>query len=267
MRIWGIVKQKASTPRSYMVDTPVGTVRDTVQYPADPSTPTFSGEELVENEKNPVVDYPSNDSEDGQIRTRNSNSTARQSSFKLATVSVNCDVEEGAIFLNDLEAKSFKCRGRRLDSSLAMRFGQDPRSLLMILAAHAWILSILDRLVLLALIQAGVAYSKIGLTSARYVRLFCIGEVVFGDPDGYVICVKGNFSWQFDKNSVEGLGKVDEGCYSGFCRFMMEAVLDLLNEVLIKGVFPVKDNFGMRRCTLTPRYLRGVLHELKIQFR
>ncbi|UYV67072.1 hypothetical protein LAZ67_4003824 [Cordylochernes scorpioides] len=36
-----------------------------------------------------------------------SNSTARQSSFKLATVSVNCDVEEGAIFLNDLEAKSF----------------------------------------------------------------------------------------------------------------------------------------------------------------
>ncbi|UYV83817.1 hypothetical protein LAZ67_X000281 [Cordylochernes scorpioides] len=56
MRIWGIVKQKASTPRSYMVDTTVGTVRrnrfhlrkgDTVQYPADPSTPTFSGEELV----------------------------------------------------------------------------------------------------------------------------------------------------------------------------------------------------------------------------
>ncbi|UYV83113.1 PLEKHD1 [Cordylochernes scorpioides] len=44
---------------------------DTVQYPADPSTPTFSGEELVENEKTPVVDYPSNDSEDGQIRTRN----------------------------------------------------------------------------------------------------------------------------------------------------------------------------------------------------
>ncbi|UYV69222.1 K02A2.6-like [Cordylochernes scorpioides] len=42
----------------------------TVQYPADPSTPTFSGEELVENEKTPVVDYPSNDSEDGQIRTR-----------------------------------------------------------------------------------------------------------------------------------------------------------------------------------------------------
>ncbi|UYV62643.1 hypothetical protein LAZ67_2001393 [Cordylochernes scorpioides] len=79
MRIWGIVKQKASTPRSYMVDTPVGTLRrnrfhlrkgDTVQYPADPSTPTFSGEELVENEKTPVVDYPSNDSEDGQIRTR-----------------------------------------------------------------------------------------------------------------------------------------------------------------------------------------------------
>ncbi|UYV79219.1 hypothetical protein LAZ67_17001575 [Cordylochernes scorpioides] len=80
MRIWGIVKQKASTPRSYMGDTPVGTVRrnrfhlrkgDTVQYPADPSTPTFSGEELVENEKIPVVNYPSNDSEDGQIRTRN----------------------------------------------------------------------------------------------------------------------------------------------------------------------------------------------------
>ncbi|UYV82874.1 K02A2.6-like, partial [Cordylochernes scorpioides] len=79
MRIWGIVKQKASTPRSYMVDTPVGTLRrnrfhlrkgDTVQYPADPSTPTFSGEELVENEKTPVVDYPSNDSEDGQIRIR-----------------------------------------------------------------------------------------------------------------------------------------------------------------------------------------------------
>ncbi|UYV60230.1 K02A2.6-like [Cordylochernes scorpioides] len=79
MRTWGIVKQKASTPRSYMVDTPVGTLRrnrfhlrkgDTVQYPADPSTPTFSGEELVENEKTPVVDYPSNDSEDGQIRTR-----------------------------------------------------------------------------------------------------------------------------------------------------------------------------------------------------
>ncbi|UYV75549.1 PYROXD1 [Cordylochernes scorpioides] len=79
MRIWGIVKKKASTPRSYMVDTPVGTLRrnrfhlrkgDTVQYPADPYTPTFSGEELVENEKTPVVDYPSNDSEDGQIRTR-----------------------------------------------------------------------------------------------------------------------------------------------------------------------------------------------------
>ncbi|UYV65814.1 hypothetical protein LAZ67_3005530, partial [Cordylochernes scorpioides] len=79
MRTWGIVKQKASTPRSYMVDTPVGTLRRnrfhlrkgvTVQYPADPSTPTFSGEELVENEKTPVVDHPSNDSEDGQIRTR-----------------------------------------------------------------------------------------------------------------------------------------------------------------------------------------------------
>ncbi|UYV83981.1 hypothetical protein LAZ67_X000778 [Cordylochernes scorpioides] len=79
MRIWGIVKQKASTPRSYMVDTPVGTVRrnrfhlrkgDTVQYPADPSTPTSLGEELVENEKTPVVNYPSNHSEDGQIRTR-----------------------------------------------------------------------------------------------------------------------------------------------------------------------------------------------------
>ncbi|UYV83983.1 K02A2.6-like [Cordylochernes scorpioides] len=78
MRIWGIVKQKASTPRSYMVDTPVGTVRqnrfhlrkgDTVQYPADPSTPTSLGEELVENEKTPVVNYPSNHSEDGQIRT------------------------------------------------------------------------------------------------------------------------------------------------------------------------------------------------------
>ncbi|UYV69132.1 K02A2.6-like [Cordylochernes scorpioides] len=79
MRTWGIVKKKASTPRSYMVDTPVGTLRRnrfhlrkgvTVQYPADPSTPTFSGEELVDNEKPPVVDYPSNDSEDGQIRTR-----------------------------------------------------------------------------------------------------------------------------------------------------------------------------------------------------
>ncbi|UYV66478.1 K02A2.6-like [Cordylochernes scorpioides] len=79
MRTWGIVKQKASTPRSYMVDTPVGTLRRnrfhlrkgvTVQYPADPSTPTFSEEDLVENEKTPVVDYPSNDSEDGQIRTR-----------------------------------------------------------------------------------------------------------------------------------------------------------------------------------------------------
>ncbi|UYV67220.1 hypothetical protein LAZ67_4004427, partial [Cordylochernes scorpioides] len=79
MRTWGIVKKKASTPRSYMADTPVGTLRRnrfhlrkgvTVQYPADPSTPTFSGEELVENEKTPVVDYPSNDSEDGQIRTR-----------------------------------------------------------------------------------------------------------------------------------------------------------------------------------------------------
>ncbi|UYV63198.1 K02A2.6-like [Cordylochernes scorpioides] len=79
MRTWGIVKQKASTPRSYLVDTPVGTLPRnrfhlrkgvTVQYPADPSTPTFSGEELVENEKTPVVDYPSNDSEDGQIRTR-----------------------------------------------------------------------------------------------------------------------------------------------------------------------------------------------------
>ncbi|UYV69063.1 K02A2.6-like [Cordylochernes scorpioides] len=79
MRTWGVVKQKASTPRSYLVDTPVGTLRRnrfhlrkgvTVQYPADPSTPTFSGEDLVENEKTPVVDYPSNDSEDGQIRTR-----------------------------------------------------------------------------------------------------------------------------------------------------------------------------------------------------
>ncbi|UYV80371.1 K02A2.6-like [Cordylochernes scorpioides] len=59
----------------------VGTVRrnrfhlrkgDTVQYPADPSTPTFSGEELVENEKTPVVDYPSSNSEDGQKRTRKS---------------------------------------------------------------------------------------------------------------------------------------------------------------------------------------------------
>ncbi|UYV78480.1 hypothetical protein LAZ67_16001679, partial [Cordylochernes scorpioides] len=79
MRTWGIVKKKASTPRSYMVDTPVGTLRRNrfhlrkgyaVQYPADPSTPTFSEEDLVENEKTPVVDYPSNDSEDGQIRTR-----------------------------------------------------------------------------------------------------------------------------------------------------------------------------------------------------
>ncbi|UYV60392.1 SLC38A11 [Cordylochernes scorpioides] len=79
MRTWGIVKKKASTPRSYMVDTPVGTLRRNrfhlrkgyaVQYPADPSNTTFSGEELVENEKTPVVDYPSNDSEDGQIRTR-----------------------------------------------------------------------------------------------------------------------------------------------------------------------------------------------------
>ncbi|UYV79257.1 K02A2.6-like, partial [Cordylochernes scorpioides] len=79
MRIWGIIKQKASTPRSYRVDTPVGTVRrnrfhlrkgDAVQYPDDPSTPTFSGEELVKNEKTPVVDYASNDSDDGQIRTR-----------------------------------------------------------------------------------------------------------------------------------------------------------------------------------------------------
>ncbi|UYV65957.1 GSPT1 [Cordylochernes scorpioides] len=174
--------------------------------------------------------------DEGKTIAIDSNSTARQSSFKLATVSVNCDVEEGAIFLNDLEAKSFKCRGRRLDSSSAMRFGQDPRSPLMILAALAWILSILDRLVLLALIQAGVAYSKIGLTSARYVKLFCIGEVVFGDPDDYVICVKGNFSWRFDRNSVEGLGKIDEGCYSGFCRFMMEAVLGLLNEAMLAKV-------------------------------
>ncbi|UYV66853.1 K02A2.6-like, partial [Cordylochernes scorpioides] len=87
MRIWGIVKKKASTPRSYMVDTPVGTLRrnrfhlrkgDTVQYPADPSTPTFSGEELVENEKTPVVDYPSNDSEEGQIRTRIESSNANR---------------------------------------------------------------------------------------------------------------------------------------------------------------------------------------------
>ncbi|UYV64758.1 K02A2.6-like [Cordylochernes scorpioides] len=80
LRTWrSYPKQKASTPRSYMVDTPVGTVRrnrfhlrkgDTVQYPADPSTPTFSGEELVENEKTPVVDYPSNDSEDGQSKIR-----------------------------------------------------------------------------------------------------------------------------------------------------------------------------------------------------
>ncbi|UYV66683.1 SEPHS1 [Cordylochernes scorpioides] len=100
-------------------------------------------------------------------RSSDSNSTARQSSFKLATVGVNCDVKEGAIFLNDLEAKNFK--GRRLDSSSLTRFGQDPQSPLMILAALAWILSILDRLVLLALIQAWVAYSKIGLTSARYI--------------------------------------------------------------------------------------------------
>ncbi|UYV66095.1 K02A2.6-like [Cordylochernes scorpioides] len=57
----------------------VGTVRRnrfhlrkgyTVQYPDDPSTPTFSGEELVKNEKTQVLDYPSNDSDDGQIRTR-----------------------------------------------------------------------------------------------------------------------------------------------------------------------------------------------------
>ncbi|UYV83311.1 K02A2.6-like [Cordylochernes scorpioides] len=89
MRTWGIVKQKASTPRSYMVDTPVGTLRrnrfhlrkgDTVQYPADPSTPTFSREELVENEKTPVVDYPSNDSEDGQIRTRKLVTKVREAS-------------------------------------------------------------------------------------------------------------------------------------------------------------------------------------------
>ncbi|UYV77733.1 K02A2.6-like [Cordylochernes scorpioides] len=81
MRIWGIIKQKASTPRSYMVDTPVGTIRrnrfhlrkgDAVQYPDDPSTPTFSGGGgLVKNEKTPAVDYPSGDSDDGQIRTRN----------------------------------------------------------------------------------------------------------------------------------------------------------------------------------------------------
>ncbi|UYV84530.1 K02A2.6-like, partial [Cordylochernes scorpioides] len=90
MRTWGIVKQKASTPRSYMVDTPVGTLRRnrfhlrkgvTVQYPADPSTPTFSGEELVENEKTPVVDYPSNDSEDGQIRTRSGRIVKPQTSL------------------------------------------------------------------------------------------------------------------------------------------------------------------------------------------
>ncbi|UYV69469.1 hypothetical protein LAZ67_6003708 [Cordylochernes scorpioides] len=92
MRIWGIVKQKASTPRSYMVDTPVGTLRrnrfhlrkgDTVQYPAGPSTPTFSGEELVENEKTPVVDYPSNDSEDGQIRTRKRDRTCTGPHFQI----------------------------------------------------------------------------------------------------------------------------------------------------------------------------------------
>ncbi|UYV63772.1 K02A2.6-like, partial [Cordylochernes scorpioides] len=62
MRTCGIVKQKASTPRSYIVDTPVATLRRnrfhlrkgvTVQYPAVPSTPTFSGEDLVENEKTP----------------------------------------------------------------------------------------------------------------------------------------------------------------------------------------------------------------------
>ncbi|UYV65760.1 K02A2.6-like [Cordylochernes scorpioides] len=92
MRTWGIVKQKASTPRSYMVDTPVGTLRRNrfhlrkgyaVQYPADPSNTTFSGEELVENEKTPVVDHPSNDSEDGQIRTRNSKiKTAKKASLK-----------------------------------------------------------------------------------------------------------------------------------------------------------------------------------------
>ncbi|UYV83127.1 hypothetical protein LAZ67_22002370 [Cordylochernes scorpioides] len=38
----------------------------------------------------------------------NSNSTARHSSFKLATISVNGVVKEGAIFVNDLEAKSFE---------------------------------------------------------------------------------------------------------------------------------------------------------------
>ncbi|UYV85087.1 hypothetical protein LAZ67_X004532 [Cordylochernes scorpioides] len=69
MRIWGIVKQKASTPRSYMVDTPVDLYVETGSI-YEKELQCFSGEELVENEKTPVVDYPSNDSEDGQIRTR-----------------------------------------------------------------------------------------------------------------------------------------------------------------------------------------------------
>ncbi|UYV69287.1 hypothetical protein LAZ67_6003116 [Cordylochernes scorpioides] len=103
MRTWGIVKQKASTPRSYMVDTPVGTLRRnrfhlrkgvTVQYPADPSTPTFSGEELVENEKTPVVDYPSNDSEDGQIRTRSGRIVKPEDLLC-------CHLEEGKLLTRD----------------------------------------------------------------------------------------------------------------------------------------------------------------------
>ncbi|UYV70566.1 hypothetical protein LAZ67_7003550, partial [Cordylochernes scorpioides] len=105
MRTWGIVKKKASTPRSYMVDTPVGTLRRNrfhlrkgyaVQYPADPSTPTFSGEELAENEKTPVVDYPSNDSEDGQIRTRTTQKDGESiDSFitELKGLSTSCEFE------------------------------------------------------------------------------------------------------------------------------------------------------------------------------
>ncbi|UYV63044.1 hypothetical protein LAZ67_2002931 [Cordylochernes scorpioides] len=88
----------------------------------------------------------------------------RAAEFERGCTSLEDDPREGR---SKITTKP--CRGRRLDSSSAMRFGQDPRSPLMILAALAWILSILDKLVLLELIQAGVAYSKIGLTSARYV--------------------------------------------------------------------------------------------------
>ncbi|UYV69009.1 K02A2.6-like [Cordylochernes scorpioides] len=129
MRTWGIVKQKASTPRSYMIDTPVGTLRRnrfhlrkgyTVQYPADPSAPTFSGEELVENEKTPVVDYPSNDSEDGQIRTRMTTKTRKLLRRKIPRPLQKPRVQQDAEHLLELDFEwSTSCQEQILDSGNA----------------------------------------------------------------------------------------------------------------------------------------------------